>query len=509
MKVRSAAALLALWVITPVDALPLGLGSAGEPGGPAAGPLGWVQQDGGEALAAPRPPAPAIEREAIQRHVEVLASDALEGRLAGTESTRRASQYLARVLEAAGVEPGGWTETPGEEGASTWFQSVPLVRQEFGRSPSLVLADAEGAERAVEYGVEFLLSPAGPDRVRGPLRIVQVHGAQDLPEERGEDTALLFHTGRSDQRRILEEAGHPDGEGLGLVLRAAGSKPGRPSSPPRGGRLRLADPGAPSSAPGITLRGPASDEAARWVSATLDPGGGDVPAPDRNVVGVIRGTGTPEHPELAREVVVLSAHFDHIGVGGADDAEDRIRNGADDDASGCAVLLELAEALVAEPPVRTVVILLATAEEQGILGTRWFVEQFPLERVVCNLNFEMLGRPDPEVGGAGKLWLTGYERSNLGPMIAAAGTGVLADPRPEQSFFTRSDNIVFVQEGIVGQTLSTYNMHRDYHQVTDEAGTLDYAHMEAAARACLVAVRAVVDGEASPAWLPGEPKLGR
>lgn len=507
MKARSAVALLALWGAPSICTPALGLQ---EPRVLDRAPEGAARQEqDGSAAPVPRPASPAIEREAIRHHVEVLASDAMEGRLAGSESTRRASAYLARVLEAAGVEPGGWAETPGEEGPSTWFQSVPLVRQEFDRTPSLVLADAEGAERAIEYGVEFLLSPAGPDRVRGPLRVVQVNGAEDLPAERGEGTALLFHTGRSEQRRILEEAGHPDGEGLGLVLRAAGSRPGRPGSPPRGGRLRLADPMASSSAPGITLRGPASDDAAQWVTATLDPGGGDVPAPDRNVVGIIRGTGTPERPELARELVVLSAHFDHIGLGGAEDAQDRIRNGADDDASGCAVLLELAEALAAEPPVRTVVILLATAEEQGILGTRWFVEQFPLEQVVCNLNFEMLGRPDPEVGGPGKLWLTGFERSNLGPMIAAAGTGVLADPRPEQSFFTRSDNIVFVQQGIVGQTLSTYNMHRDYHQVTDEASTLDYAHMEAAARACLVAVRAVTDGEASPAWVEGQPDLGR
>ncbi len=459
----------------------------------------------------PAPPAsdPAIQGEVLQRHVEVLASDAMEGRLAGSESTRRASAYLAAALEGAGLEPGGWTgSAPSEGGESTWFQQVPLVRQEFDRDPVLTLVDQAGEESSIAYGVEFLLSPAGPDRVRGPYDVVHVRSADDLPEECGPGTALLFHTGRSDQRRLLEEAGHPDGVGLGLVLRAAGSRPGRPTRRPRGGRLRLSD-GEAERAPGITLRGPASDAADSWARVTLDPGGGDVPAPDRNVVGIIRGRGTPDRPELADEVVVLSAHFDHIGIGGPEDAEDRIRNGADDDASGVAVLLELAEALAAEPPVRTVVVLLATAEEQGILGTRWFVREFPLTSVVCNLNFEMLGRPDPEVGGAGRLWLTGYERSNLGELISAAGTGVVADPRLEQNFFQRSDNIVFVQEGIVGQTLSTYNMHRDYHQVTDEADTLDYEHMEAAARACLVAVRAVVDGADSPAWKPGEPNLGR
>jgi Zn-dependent M28 family amino/carboxypeptidase len=234
---------------------------------------------------------------------------------------------------------------------------------------------------------------------------------------------------------------------------------------------------------------------------------------ERNVVGVIPGRGTKEHPEAADEIIVLSAHFDHMGVGGAGkDAEDRIMNGADDDASGVAMVMELAEALASgEAPVRTVVILLAAAEEVGMLGTHWFVDHCPVDlgKVVCNLNFEMLGRPDELVGGPGKLWFTGWDRTNLGPLIAASGVEIVADPRPDQRFFMRSDNIVFVQAGIVGQTLSSYNMHTDYHRVTDELETIDFDHMLAAGQACLTAVRAVVDGDLTPAWEEGEPKLGR
>jgi Zn-dependent M28 family amino/carboxypeptidase len=157
------------------------------------------------------------------------------------------------------------------------------------------------------------------------------------------------------------------------------------------------------------------------------------------------------------------------------------------------------------PPARTVVFLLATGEEIGLVGTRHYLERpvVPLERTVLNLNFEMIGRPDALAGGPGKLWLTGYERSNLGPAFAAAGLAVVADPRPDQGFFQRSDNYAFAVLGIVAQTLSSYDLHEDYHRVSDEASKLDFAHMETALRSTLTAVRALVDGTIDPAWEPG------
>ena len=213
-------------------------------------------------------------------------------------------------------------------------------------------------------------------------------------------------------------------------------------------------------------------------------------------------------------MIVLSAHYDHVGTRPAREQGEPpvVYNGADDDASGVATVLELAEAFAAAPaPARTIVFLLATGEERGILGTKHYIEHppFPLEKTVCNLNFEMLGRPDELVGGAGKLWLTGYERTTLGPAFAEKGIDVVADQRLDQNFFMRSDNIVFVQKGIVGQTLSTYNLHEDYHQPTDDADALDYEHMQACARAGYQAARLLSDGVVSPEWNEGEPPQRR
>ncbi|MCA9002174.1 MAG: M20/M25/M40 family metallo-hydrolase, partial [Planctomycetes bacterium] len=231
---------------------------------------------------------------------------------------------------------------------------------------------------------------------------------------------------------------------------------------------------------------------------------------ENNVVGVIPGVGTPDHPELAEEVVVVSAHYDHIGTREDDGTgRDTVFNGADDDASGVVVLLELAEALAAGPkPARTIVFLLAAAEERGILGTEYFVENppFPLEQIVCNLNLEMLGRPDDLVGGAGKMWLTGFERSDLGTMLEAAGIPILADPRPEMRFFVRSDNVVFVRKGVVAQTLSSYNMHSDYHQVGDEIESIDFEHMLGMAQGALAATKLLASPGPKPSWKEGEPR---
>jgi Zn-dependent M28 family amino/carboxypeptidase len=234
------------------------------------------------------------------------------------------------------------------------------------------------------------------------------------------------------------------------------------------------------------------------------------PYADKNVVGRIRGAGTAEHRELAQEVVILSAHYDHIGVRPrphAAEGADAICNGADDDASGCAALLELAQALASGPkPARTLVFLFTTGEESGGRGSARYLAgpAEPLEHTVADLNLEMLGRPDELVGGAGQLWLTGFELSNLGPAWQAAGLAIHADPRPGESFFTRSDNYAFAVQGVVAQTLSSFGLHREYHTPRDEPDTLDYAHLEAAARVAHAAARGLADGSLRPAWLEGQ-----
>ena len=126
----------------------------------------------------------------------------------------------------------------------------------------------------------------------------------------------------------------------------------------------------------------------------------------------------------------------------------------------------------------------------------------PLDRTVANLEIEMIGRPDSLAGGPGKGWLTGFERSTMGERLAAAGIPVVPDPRPEQHFFERSDNIAFALRGIPAHTLSSYNMHRDYHTPADQVDRVDLAHLARLADAAARAARLLADGEA-PVWKPG------
>ncbi|HEX6314851.1 MAG TPA: M20/M25/M40 family metallo-hydrolase [Gemmatimonadaceae bacterium] len=219
-----------------------------------------------------------------------------------------------------------------------------------------------------------------------------------------------------------------------------------------------------------------------------------------NVLGVLRGA----DPQLADEVVIVGAHFDHVGIRAPVNG-DSIANGADDDASGTVAVIEAARIIAAGPrPKRTIVFAAFTGEEAGTLGVRWYAQHpvVPLERHVADIQVEMIGRPDTAAGGPGKAWLTGYERSTMGPTLAAAGLPVIADPRPSQSFFTRSDNIVFARLGVVAHTLSSFGLHEQYHTVDDEWELVDFAHMTEMVNLVARAVRTIADGPRLE-WNPG------
>lgn len=221
-----------------------------------------------------------------------------------------------------------------------------------------------------------------------------------------------------------------------------------------------------------------------------------------NVLGRIPGT----DPALAGEVVIVGAHYDHVGVG-RPVAGDSVYNGADDDGSGTVAVLEIARALATGAgggPGRTVLVGLFSAEEMGLLGPRWFLDHptVPVESIVADLQIEMIGRPDSLAGGPGRGWLTGFERSTMGDVLAAGGSPIVPDPRPDQNFFFRSDNLPFAMAGIPAHTLSSYGLHRDYHTPADEVGAVDFAHMDALVGAALDMVRALASGD-TPEWKPG------
>ena len=221
----------------------------------------------------------------------------------------------------------------------------------------------------------------------------------------------------------------------------------------------------------------------------------------RNVIGVLAGSDA----KLKDQVLLLTAHLDHLGVRAPVNG-DSIYNGADDDASGCVAVLQLARALAAEPPPkRTVLFVFFGSEETGGQGDQYFLSHppLPLDRIVANLEFEMIGRPDPAVK-PNELWLTGYDRSNLGPELARRGARLVADPHPQQQFFQRSDNFALAKRGIVAQTVSSYGLHGDYHRPSDDVAHIDFKHMEQAIASMVEPVEWLANSDFKPEWLPGK-----
>jgi Zn-dependent M28 family amino/carboxypeptidase len=221
----------------------------------------------------------------------------------------------------------------------------------------------------------------------------------------------------------------------------------------------------------------------------------------RNVIASLPGRDS----KLKDEVILLTAHLDHLGVGKPVNG-DAIYNGADDDASGCVAVLQLARVLAQEkPPRRTVFFVFFGSEETGGQGNEYFLAHppVPLKNIVANLEFEMIGRPDAAIK-PDELWLTGYDRSNLGPELAKHGAKLVADPHPAEKFFQRSDNFALAKQGIIAHTVSSFGLHQDYHRPSDDLAHIDFTHMEQAIASLVKPIEWLVNSDFSPTWMEGK-----
>lgn len=232
-------------------------------------------------------------------------------------------------------------------------------------------------------------------------------------------------------------------------------------------------------------------------------------AASANIIGLIPGS----DPRLSKEVVLMTAHLDHLGL--ADKGPDRVFNGALDNALGVAVLLEAARGLMSGPrPRRTVAIVALTGEEKGLQGSDYLAHfpAFGSRHIVADVNIDMpvlLGR------FTGVLAF-GAEHSSIGEAVARAarqtGLALMPDQTPEEAYFVRSDQYSFVKAGIpavklnpqfdsAGAARETRFRKTDYHHVSDSAD-LPIWWDEAArfARLNLAIARDLADRPASPAW---------
>jgi len=223
----------------------------------------------------------------------------------------------------------------------------------------------------------------------------------------------------------------------------------------------------------------------------------------RNVAGILRGS----DPQLRDTYVILTSHYDHIGL--AATGEDRVFNGANDDGSGTVSVVEVASALAALPvhPKRSIIFILFFGEERGLWGSRFYAAH-PLvspAQTIAQLNLEQVGRTDaadgPQIKTAS---ITGYDFSDLPAILAdaaqAAGVKVYKNPQNSDAYFSRSDNQSLADLGIPAHTLCVAYDFPDYHKVTDSWDKIDYDNMAAVDRAVALGMMKLASSEAPPKW---------
>jgi len=529
---------------------------------------------GSSAPAAMAAPAgePTASADILEAHIAWLSDDARQGREAGTAGYDAAAEYVAAEMEELGLDPAG------DDGS--WYQQVPLlsVTRDLGAQAMSITRDGEtmaldpmedfligaSANRAeaevtaeavfVGYGLvapEFGINDFEGVDVEG--KVVVAFGAiptglpseeaahyssskQVIAEELGAVGYITLSTASYEARRpwdrTIATAGSPamtwvekSGEGYtdtpGLVVT------GRLSAQ---GADKLFE-GAEMSFAEVSAAEEGGENVASFaLPGTITMAGASIykTVTSPNVAGMIRGS----DPALADEYVILTAHLDHIGVRQNIDQEaDNINNGALDNATGIAVMLEEARLFKqaeanGNPPRRSVIFLAVTAEEKGLLGSEYYAfnPTVPLDDIVANVNLDMPIITYDFID----VIAFGADHSSLGETVRRAASSMdvelIPDPIPQMSIFTRSDHYRFVQQGVPsvflflgfgngGEEEFGKFMSTNYHRPGDDISQpLDYDVGAKFATLNYRIAREIADADERPTWNEGDffgEKFGR
>jgi Zn-dependent M28 family amino/carboxypeptidase len=444
-------------------------------------------------------------------HVRFLADDRLEGREAVSSGFQEAAQYVAREFASAGLKPGV---------GKGWLQTVPMEKRQIDESSSSLALVDNGKATPITLGREAYLRDV-PDAAPVEAEMIFVGHGLTVPEKAYEDLQGLDVKGKI----VVYLTGTPPNWPGPLAAHVQSSSV-RWAAFKKAGAIGTATiqsvqttPWVRASAarvkPQYVARLPIDDEAGQKVQIVINPDHADLflegtghtlqslktlaaqgmplpkfplrktlkatttlrrtPVESANVAGVL--------PGKTNEYVVLTAHLDHVGKT-ISFAGDGIFNGAMDNASGVAAVIEAARRLKQAGSMRRGVVFVAlTGEESGLQGSRYFAlsPTVPKKRIVANLNLDMFLPLYP----FRSVTALGAEESSLRTQVAAAaqaaGVEVIPDPMPEQRRFTRSDQYSFVREGIPAlafkfgyvpgspeETLQKQWLERRYHDVSDD-----------------------------------------
>lgn len=507
----------------------------------------------------------AIRPEALRAHVDFLADDLLEGRGTGTRGYDIAACYVASSFQAAGLEPGG--------ADNTYFQHVPLRKADLVPEQSSLSLQGGGGTEELTYGRDFLLAGdtvATEARVAAPLAYVGFGitapelGYDDYAriDVRGKIVVMLrgapasfapdqraYYSSRQGKRERAVAHG-----AIGQITFALPDDEKRFSferilAESRHGMMSwLDDKGVPDDAQSY-LRGVAyfsrdaaqklftgaahplaavEAEAAAGKARPFDlPWRAEIRTTSRhadltspNVLAGLKGS----DPALRQEIVVYTAHLDHLGIGEPHDG-DAIYNGAYDNASGVASLLEVARAFsrLPRPPRRSILFMAVTGEEKGLLGSDYFANHptLPATDIVAEINMDMFLTlfpvRDVVAFGASHSSLDAVVREAAGQM----GFEVGPDPFPEEVLFVRSDQYSFVRKGVPAVMLSAGIHSADqridgrarllewlrtvYHSPQDDTRQpMDFDAAARIARVNFLVGDIVAEAPTRPTWKPGD-----
>jgi hypothetical protein len=433
-----------------------------------------------------------VEERNVRAAMTFLASDAMQGRGSGTPFERITAEYVGSQFMQFGLEPAGEN---GWDGKPSYVQTVTISRNSFASAPSLRFGPA-----SVEHGKDILVLRVNSDKIAGGLQRISL-GEKPYP-----GAAVFLRVPADATPQTISQGMQALITGGASIVMVEETPQYRSNwTSISGRRLGFTSTSAMPAATVVLSKEAAAQMAALPDGTAIEFSGTLAPAQTSqtwNAIGKLPGS----DPKLSADVIVLSSHLDHVGVRENSPGGDKIFNGADDDASGTVAVMEIARALAkGKRPKRTVYFVCFGSEEAGGHGSGYFADNlpFPKEKFVANLQFEMIGRPDAKVK-AEELWLTGYDRSNLGPELAKRGAKLVQDPHPQENFFQRSDNYTLARRGIIAHTVSSFGLHTDYHRPTDELDTIDFTHMTKAINSMVKPIEWLLNSNFRPEWVPGK-----
>ena len=442
----------------------------------------------------------------LRAHLEFLAHDLLEGRDTASRGYAIASEYIASHLKLWGLKPAG--------DAGTYFQQVPFLRPRLERDSCTLTVAGQKIEWG-EFGVVASRTAGGT--LQGDLVYIPVDASGAPAFGSVDPKGKVWVVRKGGVSNAVIEASRAQ-KAAGIVeLMDEGSR-ATANSQARGG-LRL-DFGLPSRAycPVVAIGFATGAKLLEGTGLSAkDASTGAIASPQailsklegsisfdlgqtscRNVLAYVEGT----DPKLKQEFVMIGAHLDHLGLSNRTTG-DRIYNGADDDGSGSAALLEIAHACsTGKRPKRSVLFIWHTGEEKGLLGSRYWTNNptVNLSGITSMVNIDMIGRSrfpgdtkkaNENLSGPKEIYIIGSNKlsSEWGALVKKVNSGMYnmglnrrydAPDDPER-FYSRSDHFNYALKGI--PVIFFFDgVHEDYHKVSDEVSTIDFAKFELTSR---------------------------